>query len=317
MTRWLALVCRVPRWLRAIGFVALVLPLAAAGNTSQAGAIPANDTPAGFWFGSDSFTVPVTGTGPYIEPVIGGNYGGYIGMVGNWAHWKGCHGLLAFSPMNFAQAATNFSTYHKGVGTAAYWFMAGPGVDPHYNGTVAEATAWGRQQAARALFDIHGTENYPVVWMDVELPGNAPSFTPAPDNGWNAVYTSTCSGVVKTSFIAPAIDRGVLDGFASYLTSHSSYKPGVYSSPPTWRAIFGTGISAQIPKLFEWTFLDDTDSLAIVPSGFCLKGTSTCARFFGGQTSSDSTALMWQWSGGGGTRNGVGDFAQIDGLRTP
>jgi len=31
----------------------------------------------------------------------------------------------------------------------------------------------------------------------------------------------------------------------------------------------------------------------------------------------DSTALLWQWSGGDGTRNGVGDFDQIDGLRTP
>jgi hypothetical protein len=75
--------------LRGLGFVALVLPLAAAGNASQAGAVPANDTPAGFWFGSDSFTVPVTGMGPFIEPVIGGNYGGYIGMVGTGRAGKG------------------------------------------------------------------------------------------------------------------------------------------------------------------------------------------------------------------------------------
>jgi len=26
---------------------------------------------------------------------------------------------------------------------------------------------------------------------------------------------------------------------------------------------------------------------------------------------------MWQWSGGGGTWNGFGDFDQIDGGRTP
>ena len=91
----------------------------------------------------------------------------------------------------------------------AYWFMAGPGVDPNYDGTVAEATAWGRQQAARALADIHGSENYPVVWMDVELPGNAPAFTPAPDNGWKAVYTTPCSGQIRTRHIDPAVDRGV------------------------------------------------------------------------------------------------------------
>ncbi len=40
-----------------------------------------------------------------------------------------------------------------------------------------------------------------------------------------------------------------------------------------------------------------------------------CAEFFGGQTSSGPYALMWQWSGGGGIRNGVGDFDQIAAVR--
>ena len=39
---------------------------------------------------------------------------------------------------------------------------------------------------------------------------------------------------VKTRRIEPAVDRGVIDGFASYLTAHSSYKAGVYSAPPVW-----------------------------------------------------------------------------------
>jgi hypothetical protein len=289
----------------------------AAGGAVVTRAAPAGDTPAGFWYGTDSWPMPVGGTGPYKEPVIGGYYGGYVGMVGNWARWKGCGGGLAWSPANFKQAAANFATYHKGVGTAAYWFMAGPGVDPHYNGTVAEASAWGRAQAKQALYDIHGTENYPVVFMDVELPGHAPSFTPAPDNGWNAVYTSPCSGVVKTHFVKPAVDRGVLDGFSSYLTAHSTYKPGVYSAPSVWAAIFGTGSASQVPGLYEWTYTGNTSSLAHVPSGWCLVGTTTCAQFFGGTTSASSKALMWQWSGGGGTSNGFGDFDQIDSLRTP
>src|SRR5579875_1171188 len=234
--------------------------------------------------GPDSRAMPVTGTGPYHEPVIGGAYGGYVGMVGNWARWQGCHGALAWSSVNFAQAAADFATYHLGIGTAAYWFMAGPGVDPRYNGTVAEAAAWGRAQAARALFDIHGSENYPVVWMDVELPGHAPAYTPAPDNGWNAVYTAPCSGKVRSSYIAPAVDRAVLDGFASYLTSHSRYQPGVYSAPSIWPLIFGNGAPSQIAAFYEWTYTQDTSSLASPPSGWCLRGTSTCAAFFGGDT---------------------------------
>jgi len=311
---------------RAAALAALAVPLAvgallaggaAASAAPAAPAAPAGDSPAGFWYGTDSWPMPVTGSGPYREPVIGGNYGGYVGMVGNWARWQGCKGVLAWSAANFSEAAKNLSAYHKGVGTAGYWFMAGPGVDPHYDGTVAEATQWGQLQAARALKDMHGSESYPVAWMDIELPGNAPNYTPAPDNGWNAVYTSPCSGVVKTQHIAAAVDRGVVDGFAGYLTAHSSYKPGVYSAPSIWASIFGTGSASKIPGIYEWTYTADTSSLSRPPSAWCLKGTSTCAQFFGGQTSASKTALMWQWSGGGGTSNGYGDFDQIDGARTP
>jgi hypothetical protein len=290
----------------------------ARGTASTGGTTaPSGGTRPRFWYGTDSFTMAITGTGPYIEPVIGGSYGGYTGMAGNWAHWQGCGGQLVWSATNASQAATNFSTFHKGVGTGVYWFMAGPGVDPNYDGNVSEARTWGQHQAARALADIGSSVNYPVVWMDVELPGNAPTFTPAPDNGWKKVYTTPCSGHVKTRRIEPAVDRGVVDGFASYLTAHSAYKAGVYSAPPAWRAIFGTGSAASIPGLYEWTYTGNTSSLAQHPSAWCLKGTSTCAHFFGGQHASDGTALMWQWSGGGGTRNGYGDFDQINGARTP
>src|ERR1700678_2315351 len=48
------------------------------------------------------------------------------------------------------------ATYHEGVGSGAYWFMGGPGVDPDYNGSAAEASTWGARQAARALSDIAG-----------------------------------------------------------------------------------------------------------------------------------------------------------------
>ena len=190
--------------------------------------------------------------------------------------------------------------------------MGGPGVDPHYNGTTAEASAWGATQAARTLTDIAngGGINYPVVWMDVELPG----ITPAPDNGWNNVYTSPCSGVVKTRGVPAAVDRSDFNGYAAYITAHSSYKVGVYSEPGVWASIFGTGSAASIPNTYEWTYEPETASLSNAPFGWCLKS-GGCAQFFGGVTSSSRYALMWQWSGGGGVRNGVGDFDQIDGAR--
>jgi len=278
-----------------------------------------SDSPAGFWYGTDSRTITISGPAPYREPVIGGTYGGYIGMTGNWANLAGCHKIVVWSAANSAQANTNFAG-HDGIGTGVYWFMGGPGVDPHYNGTTGEAYAWGEQQAARTLADASKLRvTYPVVFMDIEIPGHAPDYTPAPDNGWNSVYTSACSGVVRVSSVPENVDRADLNGFAAYLTSHSSYKVGVYSAPDIWTSIFGAGVAASIPNTYEWTYEAFTSSLAHPPAGWCLTGTasSVCARFFGGQTSGDKYALMWQWSGGGGSNNGHGDFDQIDASRTP
>jgi hypothetical protein len=338
MARWSwpghRMVGRLP--LAAVGVAALVLSLAAASVPQGAGqaarasatvaaraaaapALGSGDSPAGFWYGTDSRFIPLgAAPPPYHMPVIGGAYGGYIGMVGNWSHSAGCGGIIVWSGTNRNQANTNFLTYHLGIGSGGYWFMAGPGVDPHYNGTTAEATAWGAKQAAWALSaaaPLHLT--YPVLFMDVEIPGNAPNYTPAPDNGWNSVYTSSCSGVVRISFVSVTLDRADLNGFAAYLTSHSSYKAGVYSAPGIWASIFGTGSASLIPNTYEWTYESFTSSLAHHPGGWCLAGTRTCALFFGGQTVSSKYALMWQWSGGGGSNNGHGDFDQIDGNRTP
>jgi len=279
---------------------------------TAAQAQPARPAPTGFWSGTDSWPVPVSGSAPYRAPGIGGAYGGYIGMAGSWSYWLGCHGgFLAWSSANSAQADTNYTKYGQGIGTAAYWFMGGPGVDPGYNGTAAEATAWGARQAARTLANMakeHVT--YPVVFMDIELPGVAPAF----DNGWEDVYTSPCSGQVKQRGMLVALDRADFNGYWSYLGTHSSYKAGVYAAPAIWTQIFGTGSAASIPHTYEWTYEPETASLAEAPHGWCLKS-GGCAAFFGGVTTTSPYALMWQWSGGGGVRNAIGDFDQIDASR--
>ena len=313
-----------------VGVGTLVLGLTAAGSAparaaaSAAGprggnrAAPLGEPgPNGFWYGTDSFTMTVSGSAPYSEPHIGGKYGGYIGMAGNWANWQHCGDKVAWSAADSAAANTDFNGYHLGVGTGVYWFMGGPGVDPHYNGTTTEAYAWGQQQASQTLSDIaHLGVTYPVIFADVELPGNAPGISPARDNGWTAVYTSPCSGKVSHSGIAKSVDRADFNGFFDEIAHNSSYAPGVYSSAPVWASIFGTGGYSHIRHTYEWTYVPDTSSLAHTPDGWCLRNTHTCAQFYGGVTSSDSNALMWQWSGGG-TFNGFGDFDQIDANRTP
>jgi hypothetical protein len=311
-------------WLALAASLALVLATGSAAaaavtaGTSQAAAtaerLPAGDGPPGFWWGTDSFPVSVPGSAPYSMPRLGGAYGGYIGMTGSWSYWLGCKGgFIAFSSTNAAQAHTNYVTYHRGVGDGVYWFMGGPGVDPNYNGTASEASAWGARQAARTLADIaNGPFDYKVVWMDVELPGVAPAL----DNGWNNVYTSPCSGVIKTRGVPAAVDRADFNGFANYIAAHSSFKVGVYSEPGIWTSIFGTGSASQIPNTYEWTYEPETTNLANAPYGWCLNhGSGACAQFFGGQTNASSHALMWQWSNGGGVSNGFGDIDQIDSAR--
>jgi len=274
--------------------------------------LPDGDAPLGFWWGTDSLPVTISGAAPYREPGIGGAYGGYLGMAGSWAYWLGCPGgFLAWSAANGAQADTNYSAYGLGIGTGVYWFMGGPGVDPNYTGTAAEATAWGARQAAQTLADMAGEHvTYPVVFMDIELPGVRPAY----DNGWTDVYTSACSGVVKHAGIPPFLNRADFNGFWNYITAHSKYKVGVYSDPAIWTQIFGTGSAASIPHTYEWTYQPETASLSGQPTGWCLKS-GACAQFFGGVTSASSYALMWQWSGGGGVRNAIGDFDQIDAAR--
>ena len=281
------------------------------GTTSD---LRTNDSPVGFWYGSDSWPIPVTGNAPYSTPRLGGGnggYGGYIGMAGNWARWQGCGtgNFLAWSGANSQQADANYTRYGAGVGTGVYWYMGGPGVDPQWNGTATEAGAWGARQAAAALASIAGEQvTYPILFMDIEMPGIAP----APDNGWSKVYTSPCSGIVKPAGIPADVARAEFNGFAGYLTAHSHYKTGVYSEPGTWTQVFGTGSAAQIPNTYEWTYEPETANLGDAPRGWCLTGAAAqCAQFFGGVTSSSSYAVMWQWSGGGGVRNPIGDFDQI------
>jgi hypothetical protein len=319
--RWAQGARRARRAGRRAGVIAAAAGLIAAVSAAVA-AVPAGagDKPQGFWYGTDSRAVTIAGSSaPYSEPRIGGAYGGYIGMTGNWANLENCHKILVWSAANSAKANADHAL-HQGVGTGVYYFMGGPGVDPHYNGTTTEAYHWGEAQAGRALADAAKLKvTYPVMWADIELPGGPSDYTPAPDNGWNSVYTSPCSSVVRISSVPANVDRAVFNGFAAYVTAHSSYKVGVYSAPDIWAQIFGTGSAASIPNTYEWTYESFTSSLAHPPAGWCLTGSasSTCARFFGGVTSGSKYALAWQWSGGGGSNNGVGDFDQIDGNRTP
>lgn len=52
-------------------------------QTAARTALPAGDSPTGWWYGTDSLPVAISGNPPYQVPRTGGAYGGYIGMTGS------------------------------------------------------------------------------------------------------------------------------------------------------------------------------------------------------------------------------------------
>ena len=105
------------------------------------------------------------------------------------------------------------------------------------------------------------------------------------------------------------VDRAEFNGFANYITAHSTYKVGVYSSAPVWTSIFGTGSYAQHPEHLRVDLpardLDGRCRRPRRPAGACTarrRARSSSA----GRPASSKYALMWQWSGGGGIINRYG-----------
>ena len=83
--------------------LAITAPTASAHAAAARAAVSGHDTPAGFWYGTDSSQITIPGPAPYREPVIGGSYGGYLGMTGNWANLTGCHKIVVWSAANSKQ----------------------------------------------------------------------------------------------------------------------------------------------------------------------------------------------------------------------
>src|SRR5690242_5964639 len=96
---------------------------------TAAGQLPDGDGPPGFWWGTDSLPVTVPGSAPYSMPYLGGAYGGYIGMTGNWAYWLNCtdaEHFLAYSAADNTQAHTDYVTYYTASGPGGTGSWAGP-----------------------------------------------------------------------------------------------------------------------------------------------------------------------------------------------
>jgi Protein of unknown function (DUF4232) len=277
-------------------------------RADPAAAKAGGDSP-GFYYGTDSAAPSACGHGPYTEPEgdcgsgTDGPYGEYIGELGAFWNWKACTSSgLAWDQGNYNMANDNLVDYHTGLGSAAYWFAAGPGRDPHYNGTTAEAQAWGQQQAQALITRLNGSFfGFRYIFMDIENNGAPPD-----GNGWNTVWNGPCGNTVKATYISAQVDYATYQGFASYIDAHTPYLAGVYSaggvSYGSWTGIFG---GEQFSHAAEWTFTNEQSELSF-PGGF--SDSSASPQWFAGAPA--ACHLLWQWSGGNGVVNGYGDFDQ-------
>jgi hypothetical protein len=274
----------------------------------------AGDTPAGFFYGIDG-SGPTINSGtcyPCQEPNVtgGGTAGVYIGEMGGWqeAYSQSCgSGFVdAFNPTDFDDVWGNHANGKGGVGNSLYWFLGGPGVDPNYNGTATEAYNWGAYQAYLAasvwtyLFNAFGTGSlsFHVIWGDIEPDGNGLS------TGWYSF--GNCSRVTSTAHPSPNLDRNTFNGYWDYLVNVSNEAPGMYSASDYWNVV-ASGHSSLTGSTLEWTYQQQSGALNPGPSAW-IQGADH-GEFFGGQSQSSPTALMWQW------HEGAGDYDQLDASR--
>jgi hypothetical protein len=304
-------ICGVPRVLsfvpsgprdRAMTLARNALAIANSGSAQS-------QSSTGFFVGTDSAAPQAcsNGDGPYtVSSSSCGKgtatpYGEYIGEVGSFMNWQGCTTSgLAWVQANYNMATANVVDHGVGLGAAAYWFAAGPGRDPHYNGTTAEADIWGQEQAQQALSDLGGKVfDFRYVFMDIENNGVAPD-----GDGWNTIWKGACSNKVKAEYVPANIDFATWTGFADYIDSHSPYLAGVYSAGGigygSWGGIFG---NEQLSNTAEWTF-DNEQSQLDFPSRFSASHASPL--WFSKEPA--ACDLLWQWSGGDGVLNGYGDY---------
>jgi len=278
--------------------------LAIAGSASAQ-----SQSTSGFFVGTDSASPQScsNGDGPYT--VSSGTcgkdkatpYGEYIGEVGSFMNWQGCTTSgLAWVQANYNMATDNVVKYGVGLGAAAYWFAAGAGRDPHYNGTTAEAATWGQEQAQQALSDLGGKVfDFRYIFMDIENNGVSPD-----GDGWNTIWNGACGNKVKAEYVPPNVDFATWTGFADYIDNHSPYLAGVYSAGGigygSWSGIFAP---EQLSNTAEWTF-DNEQSQLDFPSRF--SGSHASPLWFSNEPA--ACDLVWQWSGGNGVLNGYGDY---------
>ena len=242
----------------------------------------AADGPPGFYYGSDgSGPGPVGSEVEYTMPTCGGAFGAYIGRI-TYAS-DPTYNNPTYSNDSNANAAASY-----GLGSSNYFDLAGPTEDPGYNGSAAEATAFGQSQGFTAqanwqsFYSSHLIPRHPIVFADLEYA----------NPGWTGnqalnrdVYNGFWGVIAKDR-----VDIGRLGPFTLYA--------GVYTNSGWW----DTYISGSLAGSFELT---SQVSFSSIGSNDCAyefaspKGdTYHIADFYAGYSQQSPCAVGWQWVAG-------------------
>jgi hypothetical protein len=309
------------RWVKVASVVVICVPLTLSVSVHPA---LAGDSAGFFWGADGNAPSPNEDSGnpcksssrPYLEPWVTdpsggcGKFGVDYGEI--FAYWNipgfaSCGTGDAYNGTAIADAAANENGY--GVGPGGYYFAAGPGVDPHYDGSTNEAYNWGVTQGQYAVnnWSSHpdiSSAGLPIV-IDIEEGGT---------QGW-ADINKGCSGVTGGR-PSTAVDRATINGIWGYI--NNGYYPAIYSTTGNWSTIFngssdgnftdtmqwtadwgsyGTGCAQYGPLVWTQTYLD------------CGGQTSNSAAFFGGIDSGSNCTMAWQWAS---PDNRQKDYDQLD-----
>jgi hypothetical protein len=267
------------------------LLVALTGAYVQFGTVSAGATDAAI-NGADGTGPGANGTtGDYTEPGCGDYYRLYIGELGETVDGSVYYNApTAGSTENdstyVGQAYNNYEN-GRGFGAGVYWWMQGLAMSG-LSETASNATWWGGEQAANALSYLADAQTatgneYTSTFVFADVESNQNWETGASGQPYNA---------------------DVLAGFISEMQLEGQ-NVGVYSGNVKFPDIMGSGTTISQA---EWTNEDTEGTYSGCPTGVFTGGPSPAdyAIFFGGQTKTDNTALMWQWVLGGA------DYDQAD-----
>jgi len=216
-------------------------------------------------------------------PTCGGAYGSYIGRIDSVPD--------SYNNVSYSNAANDNDNSGYGIGSQNYFVLTGPLSDPSYNGTDAEALAYGKSQGDIALDNwvsfYSGSSayipGYPIIYADLEDGGG----------GWSS--NTTLNREDFNGYFDQVHDAQEHLGRLGPFTIFA----GAYTTADWWstnmEGTIGGGVFESTAQYsYSTPSSGDCASAWESPAG----STTHYAVFFASYSQSSACAGAWQWIAG-------------------